>query len=180
MTRVAGGLVIVAGLALALARFFCEPPPARGLESALGAVAFGAVVAAPGVLALLASHDRPALLLPAAMLLIPLSFISFALVTLPLLIPAYLLVAAYTRTAPADTGGRTAAITAGVLLLLLAAGLSLFAHQDPREWTTPTAGYGTSDIVTWAESLISLALSTSAVAAGWYCAGPPRRSIAHS
>ena len=169
--------MIAAGVALGLVRFFGEDPLGRNFECAVGAIAFGAVVAAPGVLALLAGHDRPALLLPAAMLLIPLSFISFALVTLPLLIPAYLLVLSYVRSTPADTGGRTAAVTAGVLLLLVAAGLTLFARQDPREWSTATGGgYGTSDVVTYAESLTSLALTASAVAAGWWLAAIHRSS----
>ena len=92
-----GCVVLLAGAALAAARFWGEAPPARGLECAVGALAFGAVAAAPGVLALLSVHDRPALVLPAAVLLVPMSFISFALVTLPLLVPACMLFRRYRR-----------------------------------------------------------------------------------
>lgn len=161
-----GGFVIAAGVAFTLVRFFGKAPPARNLETALGAVAFGAVIAAPGVLALLAVPDRPALLVPAAVVLVPLSFLSFALVTLPLLIPAVLLIRAWARTAPPGTAGQAALVTVTVVLPLLAALLALFANQDPREYRTDDAGYSTSDIVTCAESALSLGLSALAVAAG--------------
>jgi hypothetical protein len=171
VTRAVGGFVIAAGIMLGLVRFFGEVPPGRDLECAAGAIAFGAVIAAPGVLALLAAHDRPALLLPAAWLLIPLSFISFALVTLPLLVPSFLLFRTYLRTAPDGSGWRTAATTVTVLVLLVEAGIALFANDDPREWVTATAVYGTSDVITYAEAAASLALTTTALAAGWWLAG---------
>jgi hypothetical protein len=132
------------------------------------------VFAAPGVLALLAEPDRPALLLPAAFLLIPLSFVSFALVTLPLLIPSYLLFRTYVRTAAPGHGWRTAATATVVLGLLVAATVSLFAHDDPREWTTDRAIYGTSDVITYAEAAVSLALTVTAIAAGRALAPPVR------
>jgi len=201
LIRITGGFVIAGGVTLAVVRFLGEVPPGRDLECATGAIAFGAVIAAPGVLALLALHDRPALLLPAAWLLVPLSFISFALVTLPLLIPAYLLFRVYLRSAgPRSPPGsspasnwqrrlhwqprrlpvrsqlpvamRTAATTAAVLTLLVAAGLSLFAQDDAREWTTASAIYSTSDVITYAEAMLSLALTASAVAAGWWLSRP--------
>ncbi|MEK7410906.1 MAG: hypothetical protein AAB327_05905 [Actinomycetota bacterium] len=162
-----GALVITAGVALVLVRFFGEAQPGRNLETAVGAIAFGAVIAAPGVLALLALHDRPALLLPAAMLLIPLSFISFALVTLPLLVPAFLLFRTYARAAVNGSGLRTVATTAVVFLLLVAAFVALLAHEDPREFVGESATFGTSDIVTYAETAISLALTSGALAIGW-------------
>lgn len=58
--------------------YFATSPGLRGFEAALASVALGAIVAAPGVLSLLAVADRPALMLPAAMLLFPLSFLSMA------------------------------------------------------------------------------------------------------
>ena len=166
----AGAVVLVAGAALAAARYWGEAPPARDLECAVGALAFGAVAAAPGVLALLSVHDRPALALPAALLLVPLSFISFALVTLPLLIPAVLLFRRYLR-APNRTG-RDAATTVAVALLLVAAGLALFAHEDPRSWTTATGGGSTSDVVTYAEAAVAVGLAVVAVAGGWWATRP--------
>ncbi len=167
LIRVTGAFVIAAGVAFALVRFFGEHQLARNLETAVGAVAFGAVIAAPGVLALLALHDRPALLLPAALLLIPLSFLSFALVTLPLLIPAFLLLRTYARAAVNGTGLRTAATTIVVLLLLVAALVALLAHEDPREFVGESATFGTSDIVTYAEAALSLVLASVALSVGW-------------
>ncbi|MHB1091130.1 MAG: hypothetical protein ACYC0U_08760 [Ilumatobacteraceae bacterium] len=167
LIQVTGIFVIAAGAALVLVRFFGEAEPGRNLETAVGAVAFGAVIAAPGVLALLALHDRPALLLPAAVLLIPLSFLSFALVTLPLLIPAFLLFRTYARNAVSGTGLRTAATTVVVLLFLVAAFIALFAHADPREFVGESATFGTSDIMTYAETALSLVLTSVALIVGW-------------
>ena len=167
LIRVTGALIIVAGAALALVRFFGEVQHGRTLETAVGAVAFGAVIAAPGVLALLALRGRPALLLPAALLLIPLSFLSFALVTLPLLVPAFLLFRTYTRTAVKGTGLRTATTTAVVLPLLVAALVTFFAHEDPREYVGQSATYSTRNIVTYAEAALSLVLTSVALAVGW-------------
>src|SRR4051794_443880 len=68
-----GVVVVAAGLGLAALRFAGGTPAEQGLEGAIGALALGAVVAAPGVLAILAVRDRTVLLLPAAIILIPLS-----------------------------------------------------------------------------------------------------------
>lgn len=179
LVQVTGGLVITAGVGFGVLRFVGDVPPAQDLEAALGATAFGAVIAAPGVLALLALRDRPALLVPAAAVLIPLSFLSFALVTLPLLIPAFLLMRAYLRAAHTGSGWRAALTTVVVLTLLVAALAALFAHEDPREYVTETTHYGTSDIVTYGESALSLALTVTAIGAGWRLAAPrgPDRAV---
>lgn len=179
LVQVTGGVVIAAGVGFGVLRFVGDVPPAQDLEAALGATAFGAVIAAPGVLALLALRDRPALLVPAAAVLIPLSFLSFALVTLPLLIPAFLLMRAYLRAAHTGSGWRAALTTVVVLTLLVAALAALFAHEDPREYVTETTHYGTSDIVTYGESALSLALTVTAIGAGWRLAAPrgPDRAV---
>jgi len=174
VVSLSGGLIVAAGIGFALVRFFGEVPPAQNLETAAGAAAFGAVIAAPGVLALLALRDRPALLLPAAMLLVPLSFLSFALVTLPLLIPAFLLVRGFARADLGHPGWRVAATTIGVLALLIAAMAALFVHDDPRHYTTDTGDYSTSDIVTYIEATLSLALTATAIAIAWRL-NPPGR-----
>src|SRR5918996_1153086 len=57
-----GVFVIAAGLALAALRFVGGTPPEQGVEGAVGSLALGAVVAAPGALAVLAGRDRPVLL----------------------------------------------------------------------------------------------------------------------
>jgi hypothetical protein len=167
-----GGLVIVAGAALAVVRFLGGTPTEQGLEGAMGALALGTVVAVPGMLALLGLADRPALLLPAATVLVPLSFLSFAGVTLPLLIPAVMLFVAYGRRSSAQSGppGRASLTTAFVLALLVAAVVALFFHQDPRSYSTANGGGSTSDVITALESLISLALAAAAIAGGWWLA----------
>jgi hypothetical protein len=170
LVRITGALVVAAGVAFGLVRFFGQPPPGQNLEAAAGAIAFGSVIAAPGILALLALHGRPALLLPAALLLVPLSFLSFALVTLPLLIPAYLLFRTCAQATPEGSGWRVAATTSVVLVFLVAALVALFAHEDPREFATETAFYGTGDIVTYLEGVLSLALTATGVGAGWFLA----------
>jgi hypothetical protein len=170
-----GAVVITAGLVLGVVRFFGEPPPGQDVEAAVGAAAFGAVIAAPGALALLATRGRPALALPAAVLLVPLSFVSFALVTLPLLIPAFLLLRVVLRTFQEGAAMRALASSAAVLTLLVAACIALFVSEDPREHATATTVYGTSDVVTYAEAAGSLILTTTAVVAGWRLAAPAVR-----
>ena len=173
-----GAFVVAAGLALAGLRFVGGTPPEQGVEGAVGSLALGAVVAAPGVLAILAVRDRPALLLPAAIVLIPLSFLSFALVTLPLLIPAVMLLIGYGRRASGRpvAVGKTGGTLLAVFVLLTAAVVILFIHQDPRSYTTSTGGGSTSDVITFAESLPSIALTACAVASGWVLAAPRRTS----
>ena len=170
-----GAFVAAAGLALAGLRFVGGTPPEQGTEGAIGSLALGAVVAAPGVLAMLAVRDRPALLLPAAIVLIPLSFLSFALVTLPLLIPAVMLLIGYgRRSAGHDASGTTAGTLLAVFALLAGAVVVLFIHDDARSYTTSTGGGSTSDVITFAESFPSLALTACAVAAGWVLSAPRR------
>lgn len=165
-----GALVVAAGLGLAVLRYVGGIPPEQGAEGALGAVALGATVAVPGLLAILAGRDRPVLLITAAITLVPLSFLSLAGITLPLLIPAVILLIAYGRRSshqPPPKG--TAAGTVAAVLVLLAAAVSvLFLHEDPRASSTATGGESTSDIITYAESIPSLALSAAAAVAGWF------------
>ena len=80
-------------------------------------------------------RDRPVLLLPAAIILVPLSFLSFAGVLLPLLIPAGMLFAAYGRRSVYHPLGarRSGLVALSVVALLIAAVISLFVHQDPRQ-----------------------------------------------
>ena len=173
-----GAFVVAAGLALAALRFVGGTPPEQRVEGAVGSLALGAVVAAPGVLAILAVRDRPALLLPAAIVLIPLSFLSFALVTLPLLIPAAMLLIGYSGRSSGrpEAVGKTGGTLLAVFVLLATAVVILFIHQDPRSYTTSTGGGSTSDVITFAESLPSIALTACAVASGWVLAAPRRTS----
>lgn len=163
-------MVTAAGVGLAFLRYFGTEPAWRGIEGAMAGAALGAVVAVPGILALLARVDRPWLLMPAATLLFPLSILSIVL--LPLLIVAALLLVSFGRRSTGRTtqGGRAALMTLTVIVLLTAAAVTLFVHEDPRSYTTATGGGSTSDVITMAESLISLSLSSAAIAAGWLLA----------
>lgn len=169
-----GILVVAAGVVLGAMPFVGGDPPERGLEGALGAAALGAVVAAPGVLALLALRERPGLLLPAATALLPLAFSSFSGVTLPLLVPAVMLFVAYRRRSSTHRAARGRAVlaTASVLAFLLAAVVALFLHDDPRQWSSADGGGSTGDVITVGESLISLWLTVGAVATGWLLVPP--------
>jgi hypothetical protein len=163
-----GALVVAFGAAMGLVRYLNGGSLQRGVEGAVASLAFAAVLAAPGIAALLARRGRPALLLPAAVILVPLSFLSFAGVLLPLLVPAVLLFRAYRR----DGGGIGQAVctTATVLALLLAAVMVLFASENPRSSATES----TSDVITYAEAAASLALVAGALAGGWVQAAPAR------
>lgn len=176
--RAAAVLLVMAGVGLAAIRFLGASPVENGVEGALGSLALGAPVMATGVLALLAARGRSVLLLPAAIVLVPLSFLSFALVTLPLLIPAVMLFAAHRRRArlEAISTGRAALTLCVVALLLIAAVAALLVHQDPRDYTTPTESGSTSDVITAVEAAISLALTAGGMAAGWRLSAPRVRA----
>jgi hypothetical protein len=172
---VAGLLVLALGAAIAVIRFVGGSPAERGLEGALGACALGAVIAAPGALALLARIDRPALLIPAGVLLLPLSGVSMAGATLPLLIPAVMLLVAYGRRRPPEAVQPpllVALSSAVVIMLVVAALVSLFIHEDPRTWSTPTSSGATSDVITSGEALVSLLLTGAALVLGWRGTAP--------
>ena len=173
-----GVVIIVAGAALGLVHYAGGSPVERGLEGGLGSLALGGVVAAPGILCLLALADRPALILPAGVVLMPLSALSFAGVTLPLLIPAIMLFVAYGRRSAAHPVGalRSLLTTIGVVGLLVAATVALFVHEDPRSYSTPRGGGATSNVISTDEAPASLALVGGAVGSGWLLAGPRSRS----
>lgn len=177
-----GWFVVAGGVAIGVLRYV-DPDGAsaaeRAMEGPWGGLALGAVVAAPGVVVLLALRDRPVLLLPAAIILFPLSFLSFAGILLPLLVPAGLLVAAYARRSASHLLGpwRTALVALSVVALLIVAAISLFVHEDPRNYTTRTDSGGTGDVITPFETLICLAFVTSAIATGWLASAPNRPPI---
>lgn len=176
--QVVGWLLVVAGVLVAAAMHSGMQPPFRTVEAALAAVALGTIIAVPGILALLSRYGRPALRLPAAIVLVPLSMLSFAGVLLPLLIPAIYLVVSFAHS-DAGSAARTFITTSAVVFLLIGAVAALLVHQDPRSYHSETSGYGTSDIITYAEAALSLALSGGSVLAGWRLASrastPERR-----
>jgi hypothetical protein len=68
-----------------------------------------------------------------------------------------------------------AVTTLVVLVLDVVAGLALFAHDDPRTYSTTTSSGGTSDVITVAESPLCLRLLSLAAVAAWYMATPLAR-----
>jgi hypothetical protein len=139
-------------------------------DPVLGAVALGVVVAAPGLVALLGLRDRPQLWLAAGCAAMPLSFLSFAGLTLPLLPAAVLCVLGWARHGvlrEARPLVHPIISTALVVVLLLGAAVALFAMEDPASWTSPTGSSSTSDITTNGEAAISLAAVLIALGAGW-------------
>jgi hypothetical protein len=169
VVAVAGIATIMLGVALGIVAGVGASPA----DPLLGSVALGAVVAAPGLLALLGLRHRAVLWLPAAMAALPLSFLSFAGLTLPLLVLAVILVVAWIRH-PGSYAGflvHPVVVTSLVVVLLIAAALALFVHEDPASWTTETDGFvttgETSDIVTNREALLSLGCTGLALAVGW-------------
>jgi hypothetical protein len=169
MVAVAGIATVMLGIALGIVAGAGATPA----DPLLGSVALGAVVAAPGLLALIGLRHRAVLWLPAAMAALPLSFLSFAGLTLPLLALAVVLVVAWIRY-PGSYAGfliHPVVVTALVVVLLLCAAVALFVHEDPASWTEETDGFvtsgETSDIVTNQEALISLGCTTLALAVGW-------------
>ena len=138
-------------------------------DPVLGFAALGALVAAPGVLALLGLRDRAALWLPAGLAAFPLAFFSFAGLTLPLLPLAVIFVVAWvrhpgSRAAPVIHPGVVAPL---VVILLFGAAVSLFVSDDPASWTTASGGGSTSDVITDREALLSLACTMLALVTGW-------------
>ena len=170
--RAVAAFLVLAGLGLAAIRFVGASPAEDGIEGALGSLALGAPVMATGALALLAIRERVVLLLPAAVVLVPMSLLSF--VTLPLLVPAAMLSIGYRRRSRIEpmSAARTAVTLWVVVLFLIAAVGALLVHQDPREYSTATSSGGTSDIITAVEALISLALTATSLAAGWFLSAP--------
>ena len=149
---------VVAGAGLALVRFFGGVPPEQGPEGAAAAFAYGAAVAAPGVVALVAR--RPATVLAAGVGGIPVALVASFGLTLPLVVPAVALVVAGGRRSEPGVDPRDAA----AIVLPVLAVLALWVHADPREWDDGTTAYGTGDTTTYAEAAASLSLTTAAVA----------------
>jgi hypothetical protein len=175
---VAGVVAVVLGVVLGIVATVGASPA----DPLLGFVALGAVVAAPGVLALLGLRDRPGLWLPAGLAALPLAFLSFAGLTLPLVPVAVVLVMAWARHPDPDGHGRAVAplavVTPVLVVLLLGAAVVLFASDDPAEWTTATESGSTSDVITDVEALLSLTCTALAVAAGWALSATRRRVAA--
>ena len=160
--RIAAWAFVLAGAGLTLVRFFGGMPPEQGAEGAVAAFAYGAAVAAPGVLALLAR--RPGTVIAAGIGAMPVAFLASFGVTLPLVIPAVALIVAGGRDQRVDlVTWRTGLADAAAIALPAVAVVALWVHADPREWRVEGGSYGTSDTTTYAEAAVSLSLTAAAV-----------------
>ena len=164
--EIAGWCFVLWGFAFALIRVAGDQP--GFFEEVLGAAALGAPYTTLGLLSILGSRsDRPALMAFSSMLLLPMSMLS--VVMFPLLLPAGFL---FARAMIGLFGRRQQHLgwpepyLSFVLpaMPVLALGYLLF-HEDPRSWETAGGHRGTSDIVTFAESGLSLGTAAVVVAA---------------
>jgi hypothetical protein len=161
------GIVIVLAMAVigGLVRYFGTYPPERAASGDWGSLAFPLILAVPAVLAFLGLQHRPWLLVTTGLLLLPMCFLSFSFLFFPLLIPAILFMhdaITRPRSAPRPRVQCAAALlSAG---LVIAAILSLWAHQDPVTWHTATQSGSVSDVITMQETLTSIGFLIAAVA----------------
>jgi hypothetical protein len=174
VTAVAGLVFVLAG-ALGGIRYAGATPAEGGAERVLASVALAAVAGLPAVLAVLARSRRPSLLVAAGAGLAPLSLVAMSGATLPLIVPAALLLVAGAQRSGGDATEPCAPVpvtTALVVVAMIGAALALFAHQDARTWGGPAAGGSTSDVVTLPESLAALGIVSLTAVVAWYLATP--------
>jgi hypothetical protein len=167
-TVTGAALDLIAATALGLVRYVGSSPPERGAEGVFVAVVFAGVLALPGLVALIGLRRRPMVVIAAGALLLPLSFLSFALVTLPLLLPALLLMVAgarFDRSLGSGSAGREILAGACVVGFGIAALVGLYATQDPTEWSTAREQGSTSDIITTREGLTGAGFLAAALLA---------------
>jgi hypothetical protein len=168
---VAGGLVVVLAVVLGVGIRVGANPADPVLEG----VAFGALIAVPGVLALLGLRGRPDLWLPASWTAFPLAFYSLAGVTLPLLPASGVFLWAWVHKPNSVDRPRVpvGVVAPLVVVLVLGAVAGLYATPaDPVSWSTPTGGGGSSDVVTNLEALACLTVLTLALGAAWFLSRP--------
>lgn len=167
---VAGGLVVALAVAVGIGLRADATPG----DPVVGSVALAALVASPGVLALLGLRSRPDLWLPAGWTAVPLAFVSPLF--FPVLVPAAAVVLwAWVRRPSTATRPRapTAAACAAVLGLLTGAVIALlFTPDDPVSWTDGTTSGSSSDVITTGEGLTGLLATALALAAGWVLTRP--------
>ena len=168
-----GWLVVVAGVALGSVRFVGEGAAMRSMTSLLAAVAFGAVVSAPGVAVVVGVRwAAPALLVAAALALAPLSLLSP--VTLPLLVIAIVLVVAWARRPQVGPRGRAAASAIALPVATTCAAAILVVVTTEHTVAARGAVHSTDGWVTAPTSAIALAVTALGTVASCWLA--PRAS----
>lgn len=167
----------------------------------LRGLALVAILMVPAVLAMIGLR-RPAALLVAGIVSLPMPMMSFSFLLFPMLIPAVLYLVAYGRAAKVERPRAPAPVIASsVFVLIVLAFVSLFVNEDPRcyeiikqrdgttfERSVPAVNGGSvmsssgnviesgcsSDTVTPIEAGLSLSLVALAVASAAYLSGPRR------
>lgn len=168
-----GWLVVVAGVALGSVRFVGEGAAMRSMTSLLAAVAFGAVVSAPGVAVVVGVRwAAPALLVAAALALAPLSLLSP--VTLPLLVIAIVLVVAWAPRPQVGPRGRAAASAIALPVATTCAAAILVVVTTEHTVAARGAVHSTDGWVTAPTSAIALAVTALGTVASCWLA--PRAS----
>jgi len=172
MVGVCGGLIVANGAVVGVIALAGR----EEVDPVLGLVTLAAVVATPGVLALMGLSDRPHLWLAAAIAALPLAFLSFA--GLALAPVAVVLTYAWAKHGVLDGAGPV--VPPGVLVpllvvLQLAAGAALFLSDDHASWTTADGGGSTSDVITNGEAVLSLGAIAALLVAGWVLSTPRLR-----
>ena len=168
-----GWLVVVAGVALGSVRFVGEGAAMRSMTSLLAAVAFGAVVSAPGVAVVVGVRwAAPALLVAAALALAPLSLLSP--VTLPLLVIAIVLVVAWAPRPQVGPRGRAAASAIALPVATTCAAAILVVVTTEHTVAARGAVHSTDGWVTAPTSAIALAATALGTVASCWLA--PRAS----
>lgn len=168
-----GWFVVVAGVALGSVRFVGEGAAMRSMTSLLAAVAFGAVVSAPGVAVVVGVRwAAPALLVAAALALAPLSLLSP--VTLPLLVIAIVLVVAWAPRPQVGPRGRAAASAIALPVATTCAAAILVVVTTEHTVAARGAVHSTDGWVTAPTSAIALAVTALGTVASCWLA--PRAS----
>ena len=151
---VLGGLILLAG----------SDEPDRAGAGGWPALAIACLIAAPALFALLGLRGRPWLLTVAGFLLFPMCFLSFSFLFFPLLVPAIIFITVAIVRPRARPRPRAQSLVAVLsLVFVIAALVSLFAHEDPVEWHTATESGSTSDVISVQEALTSLGFFVAAM-----------------
>lgn len=171
LVLITGWVVVAAGVAAVVLRTVNGAPGAETDPRALFAsVALGGAIAAPGVMALLARYDRPVLMLPAAVILVPAAFLSFAGVLLPLLVPAFLLFRTYARHRRSE-GWLDAIVAVALLALWFTAIVVLLGDTGTVEYRSGTSTH-TTELSTYLASVGSLVLWAAGLGLAWWATAP--------
>jgi hypothetical protein len=150
--------------------------PLDAMGGPLVPYAWGAVWGSPGIVGLLATRRRPALLLASALMGAPVCMLLFPVGALLAISPVLCFVAYERRSGTAR--GRVPDPLVAVVCLLggIASLAALMLHQDARSFATANASGSTSDIITGTEAAAALCILGLTVAIAWFLSVTPYRA----